>query len=437
MSHRDCHAALKTEIISSGRGAGVEFTLAKLYWGKDDFAFSLHAAPGTYGLSGIQTTDFLSYLGFGHGRCVFVKRGECYSRRIDEIDTAEFAQAFDESYKALTQAEEHLNACGFPLEQPEGWSYFTGKPHHGHLDTTSHVSGDGHTAPKHQTMKRVGDDNFEFVFSWIEGGADKGWTTHYRPKRLPVSPEVRIVFDFLGLRPFTKCPEFDFERCDWRFTVFRRWDESPFGTNADKAHGWFDAHPKHFSDGVERLLAAQAVVEKYGTFFLPVAQAAADRREAEIAQRVVTPEKPRAKRQKRQKKYDFDVALSFAGTERQHAEQLATIARDAGFDVFYDNFYPAQLWGKDLPVFFDEIYRKRSRYCVIFVSTEYAQRMWTNHERQSALARQVEQRGKEYILPVKVDDTELPGMPPTVGHLALVDYGIDKIGEMLVEKLSH
>ncbi len=131
------------------------------------------------------------------------------------------------------------------------------------------------------------------------------------------------------------------------------------------------------------------------------------------------------------------MAISFAGPQREHAERLATIARDAGFHVFYDNFYPAQLWGKDLPVFFDDIYRKRSRYCVIFVSAEYTQRMWTNHERQCAIARQIEQRGKEYILPVKVNDAELPGMPSTVGHLALAEHGIDKIGELLIEKLKH
>jgi hypothetical protein len=43
---------------------------------------------------------------------------------------------------------------------------------------------------------------------------------------------------------------------------------------------------------------------------------------------------------------NFDVAISFAGSERSLAEQLANILQAAGVIVFYDSFYPEQLWGK-------------------------------------------------------------------------------------------
>jgi hypothetical protein len=105
--------------------------------------------------------------------------------------------------------------------------------------------------------------------------------------------------------------------------------------------------------------------------------------------------------------------------------------------VFCDSFYPEMLWGKDLIELFDDIYRKGSRYCVIFVSAEYANRMWTTHERKSAQARALEEKGKEYILPIKVDDTELPGMQPTLGHLALSEYEIPQIAELLIKKLKR
>ena len=35
------------------------------------------------------------------------------------------------------------------------------------------------------------------------------------------------------------------------------------------------------------------------------------------------------------------------------------------------------------------------------------------HELRSAQAKALEQKGDEYILPVKVDDAELDGLPPT------------------------
>ena len=46
------------------------------------------------------------------------------------------------------------------------------------------------------------------------------------------------------------------------------------------------------------------------------------------------------------------------------------------------------------------------------------------HERRSAMARALEERGNEYILPIKVDDAELPGLQPTVGHMP-VSKGMD------------
>jgi hypothetical protein len=113
------------------------------------------------------------------------------------------------------------------------------------------------------------------------------------------------------------------------------------------------------------------------------------------------------------------------------AEQL----RSAGFAVFYYEFYPEYLWGKNLVTTFDEIFRKRSRYCVIFVSKEYRDRVWTSHELRSAQARAIEEKGNEYILPIRIDDTELDGLPPTIGYLP-VDMGIQKIGGLLIKKLE-
>ena len=87
--------------------------------------------------------------------------------------------------------------------------------------------------------------------------------------------------------------------------------------------------------------------------------------------------------------HDFAVAFSFAGPQRPLAERLAKRVQDAGYHVFYDAFYEAELWGKDLYVFFDERYRKRARFCVMLISQEYIDRIWTNKERQSAQARAV------------------------------------------------
>lgn len=44
------------------------------------------------------------------------------------------------------------------------------------------------------------------------------------------------------------------------------------------------------------------------------------------------------------------------------------------------------------------------------------------------VARALEEEGREYVLPIRVDDTELLGMPPPIGHLH-ISMRIDKIAE--------
>lgn len=103
--------------------------------------------------------------------------------------------------------------------------------------------------------------------------------------------------------------------------------------------------------------------------------------------------------------------------------------------MFYDEDERVNLWGKDLAEHFDHIYRQASRYCVMFVSAAYAAKKWTRHERRSALARAIEEEG-EYILPARFDDTELPGLPPTVGYIDLREIAPATLVEFLLEKLG-
>lgn len=49
-----------------------------------------------------------------------------------------------------------------------------------------------------------------------------------------------------------------------------------------------------------------------------------------------------------QDNFAYDVALSFAGEDRAHAEKLAQLLKAKGIKVFYDEAEAADLWGKDL-----------------------------------------------------------------------------------------
>ncbi|MDH7447435.1 TIR domain-containing protein [Aquimarina sp. 2201CG14-23] len=132
--------------------------------------------------------------------------------------------------------------------------------------------------------------------------------------------------------------------------------------------------------------------------------------------------------------YEYDVALSFAGENRAYVEKVANSLRLKGINVFYDLFEEANLWGKNLYEYLSEIYQNKARYTVLFVSNFYNKKLWTNHERVSMQARAF-QESREYILPARFDDTEIPGILQTIGYISLKNKTPEELAILIENKL--
>jgi hypothetical protein len=130
----------------------------------------------------------------------------------------------------------------------------------------------------------------------------------------------------------------------------------------------------------------------------------------------------------------YDVVLSFAGEDRDNAEKLASLLKKDHFSVFYDKYEEHDLWGKNLYDHLSQIYSKAGRYCVMFLSKDYARKQWPTIERQSAQERAFKEH-REYILPIRVDDTKIPGILDTTGYLDLREKSIQEICTILKMKL--
>lgn len=110
--------------------------------------------------------------------------------------------------------------------------------------------------------------------------------------------------------------------------------------------------------------------------------------------------------------------------------------RSRGVRVFFDDYEKPDLWGKDLYSHLDDIYRHVCRYCILFASKEYANKVWPNHERRSAQARALKAKG-EYVLPARFDDTPIPGLPDTVHYIDLNGLPPVDLAVIVVEKLGN
>jgi tetratricopeptide (TPR) repeat protein len=131
----------------------------------------------------------------------------------------------------------------------------------------------------------------------------------------------------------------------------------------------------------------------------------------------------------------WDVALSFAGAQRDYVEQVAQALKAQGVRCFYDADEQIDLWGKYLAEELPAIYGEQAASVVVFVSAEYAAHDWTRLERRVALNRAVRER-REYVLPARFDDTPLPGLLSDMVAIDLRTQTPQRFAAMIAAKLA-
>lgn len=138
---------------------------------------------------------------------------------------------------------------------------------------------------------------------------------------------------------------------------------------------------------------------------------------------------------KNSKEYEYQIALSFAGEDRAIAKELAQKSKDKGLSVFFDEYEQASLWGKNLYDHLQSVYRDKARFCIILISKFYAEKLWTRHELKQAQERAFTEN-KEYILPLRIDDTEISGISNTTAYLDMRNISIQEVVQLVIKKLE-
>lgn len=134
----------------------------------------------------------------------------------------------------------------------------------------------------------------------------------------------------------------------------------------------------------------------------------------------------------KKKKYKWDVAISFAGEDRKIAQKLATGLKARGASVFYDKDHKSYLWGKGVKEF-DNIYGPESRFVIPIISKHYRKKDWPHYEFSAAL-RESKKRNEEFILPLRIDSTQLLGLHDDINYMDLRENGINEVVKALLNK---
>ena len=441
----DLHSALRADILGRATSPekSIEFALVKLTRARDRFSLVVHAYPSSYSFSGVQTADILGFLGFTMNRCTVFEGGKCYAREVSdhfELDT--FARGFGPACQAVQDAEKDLNNCGLTLEPSEGNAFFGGGGGRHGLRRLASYADNGHVADTVEEKRTAADERYAYNFTWITG-QERGWVTHVWPIVGDLSPEERAVFDWAGLRGFKECPQHGFEPCWWFSTPYQT-RGGIFESNAESAYGRFEAMPVAFLRAVSGVIDSHDVFEGVGLPLLslpvpPVPKAGPSLAASGQPPRPPSGPVPRVDAEAhatQEKLYKYDVAISFAGEQLGLAQAINDALEARGVRVFFAPGPTPETWGANLPELFDRVFRKDARYCLVVVSAAYKAKMWPRLELRAALARAVDSFEEQYLLPIRTDDTNLPGLRPSVGYVDARNTSPEDIVGLLVAKLG-
>lgn len=133
--------------------------------------------------------------------------------------------------------------------------------------------------------------------------------------------------------------------------------------------------------------------------------------------------------------YEHDIAISFAGEDKDLAEQIKIGLSARGVSVFFAPSSQAQLLGEPLEDVFAQKYGPSSRYVIVLVTENYSSKDWPRYE--LSIARDEEkERDEAFILPLLLSDKRMVQIPPYKGHLDLRQMEVEEVIDILVEKVQ-
>ena len=134
--------------------------------------------------------------------------------------------------------------------------------------------------------------------------------------------------------------------------------------------------------------------------------------------------------------YDFDIAISFAGENRELAKNITDLLSVLDCTVFYDEYFEANYLGSSWSKQFNEIFSDKSRLVVCLLDEYHKEKIWPTFEREC-----FQQRIKDAsVIPVYLDNSKFVGIPSDIIGIPYKGYSHsdeEEITERIVLKLEE
>lgn len=101
--------------------------------------------------------------------------------------------------------------------------------------------------------------------------------------------------------------------------------------------------------------------------------------------------------------------LSQYSKQRDYVSAVNEALKTRAVDTFYDKDHAVELWGKNHTEELPRIYAQDTHLVLMFISEHYVGARWPRHERRAILTEMTQREGA-YLLPVRFDDSPVPGL---------------------------
>jgi hypothetical protein len=133
----------------------------------------------------------------------------------------------------------------------------------------------------------------------------------------------------------------------------------------------------------------------------------------------------------------FRVALSFAGERRTYVAEVARrLAEVFGRDhILYDKYHEAEFARLNLDTYLQRLYRDDSDLIAVFLCKDYEHKDWCGLEWR-VVRDLIKARREESVMPLRFDDTEIPGVFSIDGYVSINDRPPEEMAALILKRLE-
>ena len=133
----------------------------------------------------------------------------------------------------------------------------------------------------------------------------------------------------------------------------------------------------------------------------------------------------------------FKIALSFPSERRNFVEKVATLlANRVGRNrVLYDKYYEAEFARPDLDTYLQHLYHAESELIAVFLCADYERKDWCGLEWRAILDL-IKQRQTSTVMPLRFDDTAIPGLFSIDGYVWIGGRSPQEIADLILQRMG-